>query len=166
MATKLFSASPGSVSLVLPKPDEGTPSTPFSILIETEKWDYQNIQGIVTYMSMSHETNSQFVQTLSDDVYVTIFGSKIGSMSISGILFLNKPGVCGDGVTSSAEPLESFYKKFLDNCVITRKKHLTIQLGTVALKGFLVAFQLNVTDPQTAFGNFTMQFVLLPRKSQ
>ena len=51
---------------------------------------------------------------------------------------------------------KAFYKKFLDNCVTTRKEHLTIQLGTVALKGFLVSFQLNVSDPQTSFGNFTM----------
>lgn len=162
MPTKIFSASSGSVALV--REEKGAGSTLFSIRIEDEEWNYEKIQGIVTSMSMGHETNSQFVQTLSDDVYVTIFGSKIGSMSISGILFLNNPGLCTPN-SGSAEPLEAFYKKFLDNCVTTRKKHLTIQLGKVALKGFLVAFQLNVTDPQTAFGNFTMQFVLLPRKS-
>ena len=163
MTTKIFSASSGSVALVLAKP--GTKgSTLFSIKIENAEFNYLNIMGIVTSMSMSHETNSQFVQTLSDDVYVTVFGSKVGGMSISGILFLNDPGVCGPDVKSSAKPLEAFYKKFLDNCVTTRKEHLTIQLGTVALKGFLVSFQLNVSDPQTSFGNFTMNFVLLPRK--
>jgi hypothetical protein len=163
MTTKIFSASSGSVALVLAKP--GTKgSTLFSIKIENAEFNYLNIMGIVTSMSMSHETNSQFVQTLSDDVYVTVFGSKVGGMSISGILFLNDPGVCGPDAKSSAKPLESFYKKFLDNCVTTKKEHLTIQLGTVALKGFLVSFQLNVSDPQTSFGNFTMNFVLLPRK--
>ena len=160
---KIFSASSGSVGLVLAN-KEDSKSTLFSITIQGEEWNYTKIQGIVTSMSMSHETNSQFVQTLSNDVYVTVFGSKVGSMSISGILFLNDPGVCGKGITSSAKPLESFYKKFLDNCVTTRKEHLTIQLGTVALKGFLVSFRLNVSDPQTSFGNFTMDFVLLPRK--
>jgi hypothetical protein len=163
MADKIFSASSGSVGLVLANKDDAK-STLFSITIEKEEWNYTKIQGIVTSMSMSHETNSQFVQTLSNDVYVTVFGSKVGSMSISGILFLNDPGVCGKDIKSSAKPLESFYKKFLDNCVTTRKEHLTIQLGTVALKGFLVSFRLNVSDPQTSFGNFTMDFVLLPRK--
>lgn len=163
MADKIFSASSGSVGLVLAN-KEDSKSTLFSITIEKEEWNYTKIQGIVTSMSMSHETNSQFVQTLSNDVYVTVFGSKVGSMSISGILFLNDPGVCGKDIKSSAKPLESFYKKFLDNCVTTRKEHLTIQLGTVALKGFLVSFRLNVSDPQTSFGNFTMDFVLLPRK--
>ena len=163
MADKIFSASSGSVGLVLANKDDAK-STLFSITIEKEEWNYTKIQGIVTSMSMSHETNSQFVQTLSNDVYVTVFGSKVGSMSISGILFLNDPGVCGKDIKSSAKPLESLYKKFLDNCVTTRKEHLTIQLGTVALKGFLVSFRLNVSDPQTSFGNFTMDFVLLPRK--
>ena len=86
MDTKIFSASSGSVGLVLAKP--GTKgSTLFSIKIENAEWNYTNIMGIVTSMSMSHETNSQFVQTLSNDVYVTVFGSKVGGMSISGILF-------------------------------------------------------------------------------
>ena len=165
MVDKIFSASSGSVGLVLANKDDAK-STLFSITIEKEEWNYTKIQGIVTSMSMSHETNSQFVQTLSNDVYVTVFGSKVGSMSISGILFLNDPGVCGKDIKSSAKPLESFYKKFLDNCVTTRKEHLTIQLGTVALKGFLVSFRLNVSDPQTSFGNFTMDFVLLPRKKK
>ena len=165
MVDKIFSASSGSVGLVLANKDAAK-STLFSITIEKEEWNYTKIQGIVTSMSMSHETNSQFVQTLSNDVYVTVFGSKVGSMSISGILFLNDPGVCGKDIKSSAKPLESFYKKFLDNCVTTRKEHLTIQLGTVALKGFLVSFRLNVSDPQTSFGNFTMDFVLLPRKKK
>jgi hypothetical protein len=160
---KIFSASPGSVALIKATNDNGKAPIPFSILIENEKWDYTKIQGIVTSMGMAHETNTQFAQTLSDDIYVTVFGSKVGGMSVSGILFLNSPGVCGADA-GSAIPLESFYTKFLENCVITRKKHLSIQLGTVTLKGFLVAFQLNVTDAQTSFGNFTMQFVLLPRK--
>lgn len=163
MPTKLFSATPGSVALVSPVNEKGSVS-PFSLQIESEPWNYSNIQGILTSASMSHETNSQFVQTLSDDIYITVFGTKPGAMSIGGILFLNEPGVCGVGVTSSAKPLEAFYTKFLESCVTSRKRHLVVTLGTVTVKAFLVAFQLNIMDPQTSFGNFTMQFVLLPRK--
>ena len=60
MDTKIFSASSGSVGLVLAKPGTKGP-TLFSIKIESAEWNYINIMGIVTSMSMSHETNSHCI---------------------------------------------------------------------------------------------------------
>jgi hypothetical protein len=59
--------------------------------------------------------------------------------------------------------LTSFFKQFEDYNAIKRKEPITIVLaGSVTIKGFLLGFQMQITDPQFQIGQFTMQFAVIP----
>lgn len=170
----IFSASPGTVMAIsAPPPDANKPTTTmFKIEIgdasAQSAWgpDAGGISGIVTGFSLTGDTNVQFTQTLRDAIYLTAFGDKMGSMTLSGLLFLNSPIICKDWSVDSGPPLVPFFKKFKDNNVITRKDPLVIVLaGRIVVKGFLLSYQVQIIDPQFQLGQFTMQFAVIPGTS-
>ena len=159
----IFTAAAGTVMAISPLDQANADVTMFKIEIESSIWGPDVIGGIVTGFSTTGETNVQFTQTLRDVIYITAFGSKMGSMTLSGILFLNDPIMCKDGTPSGQPPLTSFFKQFEDYNAIKRKEPITIVLaGSVTIKGFLLGFQMQITDPQFQIGQFTMQFAVIP----
>jgi hypothetical protein len=158
--TKVFTASAGTVMAITAPAGEGM----FSILIDGKAWgpDVDGIAGIVSGMSLNADINVQFTQTLRDVIYLTVFGNKMGSMTISGMLFLNNPIVCRDGSPSGGAPLTPFFKKFKDYNAINRKEPIVIVLAGNTIKGFLLGFQMQVADAQFHVGQFTMQFAVIP----
>ena len=156
----IFTASAGTVMAITAPAKNGM----FSIEIDGGVWgpDVGGIAGIVTGMSLNADINVQFTQTLRDVIYLTVFGNKMGSMTISGMLFLNNPIICKDGSPSGGAPLTPFFKKFQDYNAINRKEPIAIVLAGNTIKGFLLGFQMQITDPQFQIGQFTMQFAVIP----
>lgn len=157
----IFTAAAGTVMAITAPAGGGM----FDIRINGSTWgaEADGVGGIVTGMSLTGETNVQFTQTLRDVIYITAFGHKMGSMTLSGVLFLNEPIVCRDGIKAGGPPLVPFFKKFEDYNAIKRKDPIKIILaGRVVIKGFLLGFQMQITDPQFQIGQFTMQFAAIP----
>lgn len=166
----IFTSSAGTVMAINATPDGGNPGSPITILIDADaangvtKTSVNQLGGIITSFMVTGETNTQFMHTLRDVIYLTVFGNKIGSLSIGGYLFLNNPVTCGPDGTTSAVALKSFYDFFSDKYVVRKKEPLSIAVGGKMLKGFLLSFQIQITDPQFMLGQFTMQMALLPDK--
>ena len=163
----IFTSSAGTVMAIDGTPNGGSPGTPITILIDSDtpagvgSSSVGQLGGIITSFVATGETNTQFMHTLRDVIYLTVFGDKIGSLSIGGYLFLNTPLTCGpDGTEGS--PLTLFYSFFYNKYVGARKEPLLIAVGPEILKGFLLSFQIQVADPQFMLGQFTMQMALLP----
>jgi len=162
----IFTAASGTVMVIdaTPKPGDGDiPNDPFSIEVDGSKWGVDEIGGIITTASISGDSNVQFMYTLRDAIYLTTFGDKMGSMSLSGYLFLTSPLVCGRN--SGALPLQTFYDKFFQSYVVKNPNPLTILIGTtLTVKAFLLSFQMQITDPQFMLGQFSMQLAVVPPK--
>lgn len=166
----IFASSAGTVMAIDATPNGGGSGTPISIMIEAEaptgppsasSVSIGQLGGIITNLTVTGDTNTQFMHTLRNVIYLTVFGDKIGSMTVGGYLFLNNPLTCGpDG--SGGTPLESFYNFFYSKYVVAKKEPLSIALGTKVLKGFLLSFQIQMADPQFMLAQFTMQMALLP----
>jgi hypothetical protein len=148
-------------------PNGGAPGTPITILLDSDtpagvgSSSVGQLGGIITSFVATGETNTQFMHTLRDVIYLTVFGDKIGSLSIGGYLFLNNPITCGPDKTAGA-PLELFYDFFYNKYVVKKKEPLSIAVGSRVLKGFLLSFQIQMADPQFMLGQFTLQMALLP----
>lgn len=148
-------------------PNGGSAGTPITILIDSDTaggvgtTSVGQLGGIITSFVATGETNTQFMHTLQDVIYLTVFGDKIGSLSIGGYLFLNNPITCGPNKTDK-EPLKPFYDFFYNKYVVREKKPLSIAVGSRMLKGFLLSFQIQMADPQFMLGQFTLQMALLP----
>lgn len=145
-------------------PNGAGAGTPITISIgDGGSTSVDQIGGIITSFSATGDTNTQFMQTLRDVIYLTVFGDKIGSLSISGYLFLSDPITCGPAKTGGTA-IKSFYDFFYKKYVVAERNPLTIAIGSKILKGFLLSFQVQVTDPQVMLGQFSMQMALLPGK--
>jgi len=148
-------------------PNGGAPGTPITILLDSDtpagvgSSSVGQLGGIITSFVATGDTNTQFMHTLRDVIYLTVFGDKIGSLSIGGYLFLNNPITCGPDKTAGA-PLELFYDFFYNKYVVKKKEPLSIAVGSRILKGFLLSFQIQMADPQFMLGQFTLQMALLP----
>ena len=162
----IFTATSGTVMVVDATPKAGAntvPSELFSIKVDGVQWGVDQLGGIITGASMSGDSNIQLMYTLRDSIYLTTFGDKMGSMSLSGYLFLTKPLVCGRN--SGALPLQTFYDKFFESYVIKNPKPLEILIGPdLMVKAFLLSFQIQITDPQFMLGQFSMQLAVVPPK--
>ena len=163
----IFASSAGTVMAIDATPNGGAVGMPLTIAIDSDQiggaqtTSVDQLGGIITSFTITGETNTQFMHTLRDVIYLTVFGDKIGSLSIGGYLFLNTPLTCGpDGTEGS--PLTLFYSFFYNKYVGARKEPLLIAVGPEILKGFLLSFQIQVADPQFMLGQFTMQMALLP----
>ena len=161
----VFTATSGTVMVIDATPKLGAGAKPndlFSIQIDEKRWGIDEIGGIITGASISGDSNVQFMYTLRDAIYLTTFGDKMGSMSLSGYMFLTSPMVCGK---SSAVPLQTFYDNFFKYYVVKNPKPLAILIGTaLRVKAFLLSFQMQITDPQFMLGQFSMQLAVVPPK--
>jgi hypothetical protein len=163
----IFTSSAGTVMAIDATPNGGAPSTPITILLDSDtpagvgSSSVGQLGGIITSFVSTGDTNTQFMHTLRDVIYLTVFGDKIGSLSIGGYLFLNNPITCGPDKTAGA-PLELFYDFFYNKYVVKKKEPLSIAVGSRVLKGFLLSFQIQMADPQFMLGQFTLQMALLP----
>ena len=163
----IFTSSAGTGMAIAATPNGGSAGTPITILIDSDTagWvgttSVGQLGGIITSFVATGETNTQFMHTLQDVIYLTVFGDKIGSLSIGGYLFLNNPITCGPNKTDK-EPLKPFYDFFYNKYVVREKKPLSIAVGSRMLKGFLLSFQIQMADPQFMLGQFTLQMALLP----
>lgn len=166
---KIFTATAGAVLAIDSTTDGGAVGLPLTIVLDSDlgavagTTSVDQLGGIITSFTATGETNTQFMHTLRDVIYLTVFGDKIGSLSISGYLFLNTPLTCGSaGSGGGSAPLSDFYSFFYNKYVGVRKEPLRIAVGREMLKGFLLSFQVQVADPQFMLGQFTMQMALLP----
>jgi len=158
----IFTATQGTVMAVEVAPNQGA-STPFQIEVDGGRFGVDQISGIITAFTLTGDTNVQFTNTLRNVIYVSVFGDKIGNMTISGLLFLNNPALCGLAASGSGGGLKAFLSKFYEIYVVNRAEAVKISLGNIIVSGFITGFQAQVVDAQFSIGQFTMQIAALPK---
>ena len=118
-------------------------------------------KSLITRVTVSQQGNYQFLHTLGNDVYIYVFGDRIGEVTIAR---LSVPVDCVKEGTSKigAELLFDWYK---ENRVAVRASPVTITIGvSTVIKGFVTALSMDTTDPATGIFQWTMQMVVLPDK--
>jgi hypothetical protein len=117
-------------------------------------------KSIITRVTVSQQGNYQFLHTLGNDVYIYVFGDRIGEVTISGLAF---PVDCDkSGSPLGAELIFDWYK---DNRVAKRVQPVTITIGLkTIIQGFVTSLTLDTVDPATGVVQWNMQMVVLPDK--
>jgi len=125
-----------------------------------EEIAFKKQKTIITRVTVSQQGNYQFLHTLGNDVYIYVFGDRIGEIAVSGLSF---PMDCDKiGGKIGGELIFDWYKK---NRVAARPNPVTITIGTkTIIDGFVTAFTLDVVDPKTGIMQWNMQMVVLPEK--
>lgn len=154
MAVTLFSKQAG---LVASFPD---PTLPATTTLNLEGWGgFKGFKSIITRVNVSAQGNFQFLHTLGGNIYVYVFGDRVGSLGISGLAF---DSVCEDAAgTIGIERVLDYYAQ---NRIANRKTPVKITIGVkTTLAGYLVAVAGDAVDPKSKIYQFNLQFMLAPQ---
>lgn len=146
-----FSNRTGRMVLV---PDVGFPLT-----VGLEGWPGGvPMKSVITSASIASQGSFQFMQSLRNLIYVYVFGEKIGEIEIGGISFA---GECSD--RPSPTGLENVWRYYLQHRISNRGSPISVAIGVeLSFRGWLTAFRVGVTDPNSGLSQFSMRFNFFP----
>ena len=124
----------------------------------------KEINAITTSMSLELSGNYQFLHTVNNFIYFYSFGDRVGTLSVSGVGFVNACPNASKGL------ILDVYQYYLDKRAVKqggRSYDITLTSGgtTKTLFGFLTGARIDVADgPYGILGNWTLKFeVVLPQ---
>jgi len=117
-----------------------------------------NVQKtIITKVGVSLAGNYQFLHTIGNDVYVYVFGDRMGQIVLHCLSF---PSRCnGD---DSVHGFQHLYDWYRDNRIARSRDLVTVTLGGIAFRGFLIGSSPEFTDPDTKISQTQLVLSLLP----
>ena len=154
MTAVIFSKSAGQVQSL---PD---PTLPANVSLRLEGWEgFTGFKSIITRVTVAAKGNYQFLHTLGGQVFIYVFGDRIGQLSVTGIAF---DSTCGDPAgTLGIEHVLNYFSK---NRVANRRTPLKLTIGaTTTLQAYLLDILADVVDTKTRVWQFTLVMALVPR---
>ena len=153
----LFAGPPGRVA-VMDDPGVDAVLPPLLNLSRTAL-SFRQRKSIVTRVTVAQQTSQQFMHTLGGDVYVYVFGDRIGEMIISGISIAydcDRPGDTEHGI-------EKVFRWYQANRASKRRTPLLLQLGRkTTFYGFLTNFGTDVLDHKMNLMQYRLGLHVLP----
>lgn len=138
---------------------------------------YTRHNTIITRIGIAAAGNYQFLHTIGNDVYVYVFGDRMGQVQLHGLSFMRSEDVCS-GLANSAigsptphiagagggkHGFELLFEWYTDNRIAARKDPVRVTIGTnTNFKGFVTAASGNVQDVLHRTIQFQMTISLLP----
>jgi len=113
---------------------------------------------IITRIGVAAAGNFQFLHTIGNDVYIYVFGDRMGQVDLHGICFAQD--CTQDSGEHGFEKLFSWYEK---NRISVRKEPVVVTIGVnKSFEGFVTALTGDAQDAQTRTINFNLTISLLP----
>jgi hypothetical protein len=153
MALVLFSKEKGLVASF------NDPAVPGRASFKMDGWQgFDGFKSIITRVTIAAQGNYQFLHTLGGDVFIYVFGDRIGQITVSGLAF---DSTCGDADGSiGMERVMSFY---MANRVSERKTPMKLTIGVATtIKAYLVGMTGDVSDPKSKIWQYSMQLAMVP----
>lgn len=118
-------------------------------------------KSIITRLTVSQSGNYQFLHTIGNDVYIYVFGDRMGSVTISGLSMTQDCNNKSD-TQHGFEHVLTYYKQ---NRVAKRREPVLVHLGErTVFTGFVVGITGDVVDPATRLMQYGLQMVMLPER--
>jgi hypothetical protein len=132
---------------------------PARTTLRLEGWGgFSSFKSIITRVTVASQGNFQFLHTLGGNIFVYVFGDRIGQISISGLSFDTTCGQPGGKIG-----IEHVIQYYNDNRIAGRKTPVKITIGvSTTLQGYIIGFQGDVVDPKSRIYQFTLQLAMPP----
>lgn len=151
----LWSGTPGRVTGM---PDPAVPGAARFVKMQPNH-TYESQVSIITRVTISQQTNHQFLHTLGGLIFIYVFGDRIGSMIVQGLSFVESCDNGGRGVDRVLE----YYKS---NKLTAREDEMEVTIGMTPIRGFMTDMGLDVIDPKTRISQFTYKLTIVPDAQQ
>ena len=113
--------------------------------------------SIVTGVSVAEQTNHQFLHTLGGDIYVYVFGDRIGHVGIQGVSFAGRCDRDGHGM----ELLLRYYRQ---HRLSARRAPIQVILGDLVLEGFLLGVDAKTEDYRSRLSQYQLNLAIVPER--
>lgn len=147
-------SSPGR-TIAFPDP-HARGATTFIRTSPTFGWSSE--QSIITRVTLAHRGNYQFLHSIGNDIYVYVFGDRIGQATISGLSMsqdCETPGRRDHG-------FERVLRWYRDNRLAQQKTPVVLTIGSTPIEGFIVGVDGDIVDPSTRLMQYSLTMVILP----
>jgi len=163
MPTFFRGSNNGQVGRTLGCIDDHTKATiKFIEIKEADNITFKQHQSIITRVTVAHNCNFQFLHTIGNDIYIYVFGDRIGQVTISGLSFTSAgTDDCGNNKQHGFEKIMEWYEKYR---VAANQKPIQILIGTKPIEGFVVALSGDIVDPSTRMMQYNLTMMVLPEK--
>jgi hypothetical protein len=118
---------------------------------------FEGQTSIITRVTISQQTNHQFLHTIGGLIFVYVFGDRIGSIVVQGLSFIED---C-DGGGGETGP-DKVLKYYANNKLTARQEEMEVTVGKTPIRGFMTNMQLDVLDPKTRVSQFMYQMTQIP----
>jgi hypothetical protein len=122
------------------------------------------VQAIVTGMTLEMSGNYQFLHTLNDLVYFYSFGDRVGTLTLTGLGFIQS---CANSSKGSVMKMYDYYmeKRASKSGGEALNIVLTGDSKSIKLWGFLTGMRLDINDSQLGVvGYWSLRFEVLPQQ--
>ena len=115
--------------------------------------------GLISGISWQDGVNAQFTHTMGDDIYMNVFGNRMGTLTIKGIAFADFE--CKGASKHGVIDIIDWYKE--QRVSATGKKIVVTVGGTEAISGFLVAASYSTDDTENWLVGYQLEVATVPR---
>lgn len=122
---------------------------------------YSQQKTIITRIGLSAAGNFQFLHTVGNDVYVYVFGDRMGQIVLHGLSFAQ---ACpNEKFQATQHGFELLYQWYRANRIAARKAPVTATIGlSTAFEGFVTALSGDVQDSLHRTIQFQLTLATLP----
>lgn len=115
-------------------------------------------RSIITRMTLGHQCNTQFLHTIGNEIYIYVFGDRIGQVTLSGISFAAD---CNGARTHGFEEVLRWYEQYR---VAAQRDPVKVMIGQTGMNGFVVGLNGDVIDPAMRLMQWSLTLMVLPGK--
>lgn len=151
----IFEGTPGRVIRMT---DPALPATLKPIASLNPSISFAQERSIINRITIAQQTNHQFLHTLGNDIFIYVFGDRMGQVTLSGISASEE---CNGDTEYGLEKMLRWYK---ENKLSSRPEPVRIVVGSVTLTGFVTGMSNDLVDPKTWLVNFAVTIALVPEK--
>ena len=136
---------------------------------ESDYINWNAHRSIVTRVAMSHACNFQASHMIGNDVYLYVFGDKLGQVIISGLSMAVDcgcyPGGSGYSMQADGHGIEKAYQWYLRYRVTQERKPVTVTIGsTTHFQGILINMDTDTHSEENFLMRYTMTVQTIPEK--
>ena len=115
--------------------------------------------GLISGIQWQDGVNAQFPHTMGDDIYMNVFGNRMGTLTIKGIAFSDFE--CKGASKHGIIDIIDWYK---EHRVSTTGKNIIVTVGgTEAISGFLIGASYSTDDTENWLVGYQLEVATVPR---
>lgn len=148
----------GPVGRVIRLDDKAAPGGLRLLEMKNQPINYDLQRSIITRFSVDQSVSAQFMHMLGGEIYIHVFGDRIGTLMLSGLTF---PYACE--FANDTEPsIEKMLKWYKTNKLSKRFSPVRVVVGNTPFDAFLTNFTIGAQDTATGLVEWATQLTTLP----